>query len=220
VANEEPQQDRSVIERLAEHISARGGDYNLVSSWASGQGGSSSSEASERLKRWLMERLNVPATDFHEPPDKSALSMSASQRQVYDRTFEAFHGFVQELLSKLDFPGNDREARMLRVLRTETRSTAVPFATGESGVYKRGVNESGSLYTPFSSGAKTLTAVPHARITSIYFLERTPGSGNTFLYGDSENEVTYMGHRLTTKNVTGKKNESAPGTDSSKWKTP
>jgi hypothetical protein len=71
---------------------------------------------------------------------------------------------------------------------------------GQSGQYKRGFNESGSLFTWFSSGARTVTAVPTTRITSAYFLERRPALGS-FLLTDGENEVTYIAWKLPTKRV-------------------
>ncbi len=212
--------DRSVIEALAEHIKARGGDWDLISNWASEQGGSSGSDASRRLKRWLFDRLNVPAKEFHALPGPDTLkSLTGAQREKYDRSFEVFHAFVQELLGKMDFPGNDRDARLLRVIRTETKASVIPFPPGQSGTYPRGVNESGSLFTPVFSGGRVVTAVPHPRITSIYFLEQTPGTGNTFLYGDSENEVTFMAHGLTARNITGQTPHPTPATDHTKWET-
>ena len=78
----------------------------------------------------------------------------------------------------------------------------------------------GSLFTQVFSGGKVITAVPHSRITSIYFLKQNPGTGNTFLYGDSENEVTFMAHGLTAKNITGRpKPKTTPGTDHTQWET-
>jgi hypothetical protein len=125
---------------------------------------------------------------------------------------------MQEVLGKVAFPGNDRQARLLRVIRCESRKSVVPFGTGQSGVYPRGVNESGSLYTPFdASGAQTVTAVPHPRITSLYFVEQVPGSGATFLYGDHENEVTYMAHGLRAKNIGTKSPQATPSEDHTTW---
>jgi len=212
--------DRSVVEALVKHMAERGGDWDLVATWASEQGGSSGSPSSRQLKRWLFERLNVPAKEFYELPKADVLSgLTGAAREKYDRSFEVFHAFVQELLGKMEFPGNDREAHLLRVLRTETKASVIPFSPGESGTYKRGVNESGSLFTPVFSGGRVVTAVPHPRITSIYFLEQIPGSGHTFLYGDSENEVTFMAHGLPAKNITGRTPNATPATDHKLWET-
>lgn len=221
-AAKKPAKDRTAVQALRDFIEARGGDWDVVANWADAQGGSSGSVQSRRLKRWLYERLQgVKTGDFREVPEASLLSgMSGAEREKYDRSFEVFHAFVQEVLAKTAFPGNDQAAGLVRLLRVETTQGAVKFGPGESGVYKRGLNESASLYTWFSSGTKTVTAVPHVRCTSIYFLERTPGVGNTFLYGDSENEVTYMAHGLRTKNVTGKTVSDSPGTDHTQWESP
>ena len=116
-------------------------------------------------------------------------------------SFDLFHSFVQEVLSRLEFNGNDRSDRHVRLLRTETTADAVTIPTGLVGDYRRGFNESVSLYTPFATGAQTVTAVPHTRVTSLYFFERVPDTGGSFLLGDSENEATYIGWGIRTKNL-------------------
>ena len=214
-------QPDSAMVRLAAHMRERGGDYEVIKKWAYHQGQSSHSNESKQLKRWLFERLqNVPPSSFHGVPPADILSsLSGQQRQVYDRSFEMFHAFVQEMLGRMDFPGNDRQAKLLRVLRTEEDPRAVPFRPGESGIYPRGIYASGSLFTQVFSGAKTVTAVPHCRIVGVYFLEQSPGMGDTFFYGDRENEVAYMAHGLKTRNVTGQSVSTDPPADHTKWET-
>jgi hypothetical protein len=194
---------RSVISEFAEWMGANGGDWSIVSSWASGQAGSSGSAESKALKRFLMEHLEgATASDFYRAPGPAEL---AARRKAhgdkYDRTMLQFQAFVQEVLGRLEFPANDRLAKSVRLLRTETSSTAVPFAVGTTGDYVRGVNESGSIFAPVFSGTRTVTVVPHTRITSLYFFERTPGSGGDFLLGDSENEATYIAWGLKVLNL-------------------
>ena len=159
--------------------------------------------------------------DFHGAPAETAFKKALTRHgDRYEKTWPVLHAFIQELLGKMQFEGNDPAARLLRVIRTETAAKAVPFKAGKKGLYKRGVNESGSIFAPVFSGTRTLTAVPHTRVTGIYFMERTPGTGQYFFYGDSENEVTYMGHGLETLNL-GKNPDLnlTPGNDHTKWET-
>lgn len=210
----------STISALAGYMEKNGGNWQIIADWASAQGGSSNSQESRALKRFLMERLaGASAEDFHSAPTPEALAASRKQWGAqYDRSFEIFHAFIQETLARTDFEGNDRRERALRVLRTESTTTAVPFKKGDKGDYKRGVNESGSVFKPVFSGMRTITAVPHTRVTGIYFFERQPGSGTTFFYGDSENEVTYIGYGLKTYNA-GKNGtvNLSPGRDRWSW---
>lgn len=211
---------RSVTAELAGYMNANGGDWKIIQDWAAGQGQSSKSYQSQGLKYWLMQQLEgVKSTDFYAPPTKAAFTkMTSIHGDKFTRSFEILHAFVQELLGRIEFQGNDRNARLLRILRTESNIHAVPFAPGTTGVYKRGVNESGSIFAPVFGGTRTVTAVPHTRVTGIYFLERTPGNRHTFFLVDSENEVTYIAYNLKTYNagVNGNLNLS-PGTDHTKW---
>lgn len=213
----------SLVERLADHMEANGGDWKVISEWATEQAGSSRSGQAMALKRWLFERMQgVDAASFHQVPDPAYLPAARKKWGTkYDRSFEMFHAFMQEMLATTKFPGNDPRHRVMRILRTENTEGAVPFAAGKSGVYRRGVNESGSVATAFSTGTRTVTIVPHARITSSYFMERTPGKGGDLLLGDSENEFTYMAHGLKTLNL-GKNAaiKADAGSDQTQWPNP
>lgn len=212
----------SAVVDLAAYMKEQGGDWTIVQDWAASQGGSSSSEQSQALKWWLMNRLTgASPADFHNAPSEAAFKKAVAKHgDRYEKTWPVLHAFVQEVLGKMQFEGNDTAARLLRVIRTETAASVVPFKAGKMGVYKRGVNESGSIFAPVFSGTRTLTAVPHTRVTGIYFMERVPGTGHYFFYGDSENEVTYMGYGLETLNL-GKNPDLklTPGTDHTKWET-
>lgn len=213
----------STVAALADYMAANGADWSIISEWASDQGGSSGSHSSLAVKRWLLDRMQAKEDEFRNAPAAGPLNQKSSQygRTKYDRTLEMFHAFVQELLARTAFVGNDRDARMVRVIRIETDSAAVPFGKGKSGEYKRGINESGSVFRPVAgwSGTRTITATPHTRITGIYFLEQQPGSGSTFFFGDSENEVTYIGHGLKAFNA-GKSDKDVslePGAKRADW---
>ena len=214
--------DQTLIERLSDHMDANGGDWKVIQEWAASQAGSSKSGRSQALKRWLFERLNAKEDEFWDLPGRAPLDEERGKWGAkYERSFEIFHGFVQEMLANIDFSGNDRKARTMRIIRTESTSTAVPFKKGQWGVYRRGVNESGSVATPFSSGPRTVTIVPHVRITSSYFMERNPGKGGDLLLGDDENEFTYMAHGLKALNLGQDADIKADaGSDQSQWPNP
>ncbi len=194
---------KSVVAAFAEWMQENGGDWSVVSQWAEAQAFNSKSEASRGWKWHLLQQLEgAKPAEFHDPPKKASFdSARQAHGDKYERSLEQFHAFVQEVLERLTFPGSDREQRVARLLRTETTPSAVTIPKGQTGEYKRGVNESGSLYTPFSSGARTVTAVPFTRITSLYFFERTPGTGGDLLLGDGENEATYIGWKLRALNL-------------------
>jgi hypothetical protein len=210
---------QSIVSKIASYMAENGGNWDIIEQWAASQGGSSKSPSSKAFKYWLMNRLNIEPSAFYDPPDQSSYTLlKKSHGDKLDRTFEIYHGAIQEILSKVKFTGNDQAAKLIRVLRTESTTTAVPFKKGTAGEYKRGVNESASIFAPIFKGTRTVTVVPHARITGLYFLERKPGTGQTFFLGDNENEVTYIAEGYKAKNlgVQGDVNLS-PGNDHTKW---
>lgn len=212
----------SVVSRAAEYMRQAGADWTIVTEWANSQGGSSKSAESRALKHWWMNRLvgSAPA-DFHDAPGESVFKQVHGRHgDKYDVTFEIYHALVQEVLARTSFQGNDQARRLARVFRTETTKGVVPFSKGKRGIYLRGVNESGSLFAPIFSGTRTVTAVPHTRLTGLYFLERQPGTGSTFFLGDSENEVTYISWNLPALNLGASASAQVnlePGSDASKW---
>ena len=211
---------QSLVQRLAAHMQARGGDWKHVQTWAEAQAGSSQSELAKAYKRFLLAQLDgAKEKDFFQAPAADALSkmVPAAELESYRRAMTMHHAFVQEVLGHTLFATNDQALRRVRILRTETKASVIPFAVGEKGLYKRGVNESGSLIRPIWSGGKTISNVPHSRVTSLYFLEQRPGSGGTFLLGDSENEATYISWNLEARRVAEGYLNTAPGTDSTKW---
>lgn len=212
----------SVVSRAAEYMKQNGADWRIVSEWANSQAGSSKSAESRALKYWWMSSLDGAAeSDFHEAPAEAVFNQVRGRHgDKYDPTWQIYHALVQEVLGRTSFGGNDRARRVVRVFRTETTKGVVPFSKGKRGIYMRGVNESGSLFAPIFSGTRTVTAVPHTRLTGLYFLERQPGTGVTFFLGDSENEVTYIAWQLPALNLGASASATVnldPGTDSTKW---
>ncbi len=206
----------SVITRAAAYLKAQGADWTIIADWADAQAGSSRSALSMAVKQWYLERLPAAkAEDFHLPPSPKQL---AAMRKKYgveavDTAFETLHALTQEVLARVEAPGNDTGRRLVRLLRTETNASAVEgtLKPGEVGDYKRGVNESFSTITNFAggSGGVTVSAMPHARVTSLYWFERQPGQGGGFLLGDSENEFTAIAWKVPVKYL-GRNQRTAP----------
>ncbi|MFO1461232.1 MAG: hypothetical protein U1G08_17750 [Verrucomicrobiota bacterium] len=210
---------KSITETVADYINANGGDWEIIAQWAAAQGGTSGSPASNAASDWLIARLHgISKSEIFRQgqPGKAIREMWGEK---YDRTWEMWHAAVQEVLGRVKFEGNDQTARLVRIMRTEQSKSTVPFEKGQKGQYPRRVNASGSVFAPVFSGVRTLTAVPHTRITGLYFFDRIPGQGNEFFLGDSENEFTYIGAGLDALNIgQNAKPDPTPGTDSKKWK--
>jgi len=215
----------SVISRAAGYLKTQGSDWQIIADWAAEQAHSSRSTLSMAVKQWYLERLpGAKATDFHAPPSSAHL---AAMRKKYgaekvDIAFETLHALTQEVLARVEAPGNDTARRLVRLLRTETTATAVEqsLKPGEVGEYKRGVNESFSTITNFAggSGAVTVSAMPHARVTALYWFERQPGKGGGFFLGDSENEFTAIGWKVPVKYLgRNKRTNPAPGLRREDW---
>lgn len=210
----------SVTAQIAAYINANGGNWQIISQWAGAQGGSSASAASEAASHFMLQRLRglAPEELWKQPLESAYQSLRKLHGEQYDRTWEMWLAAVQEVLGRTSFPGNDLAAGLVRILRTETGKGTVPFGKGKSGRYARRVNASGSVFDTVFSGTRTITKVPHSRVTGLYFFERDPGSSATFFYGDHENEFTYVGPGLDTYNAGwNAKVNLAPGTDSKTW---
>ena len=211
---------KSITENVADYINANGGDWEIIAQWAAHQGKTSGSSASNAASDWLIERLRgIPKSEIFRSGDSGAPILKMWGPEKYAKTWEMWHAAVQEVLGNLKFEGNDNSARLVRIIRTEQSKSTVPFGKGEKGKYARRVNASGSVFAPVFSGTRTLTAVPHTRITGLYFFDRIPGVGHEFFLGDSENEFTYIGAGLDALNIgQNSRPDPKPGTDSTKWK--
>ncbi|MBL9174135.1 MAG: hypothetical protein JNL10_11415 [Verrucomicrobiales bacterium] len=209
---------KSVTQTLADYINSNGGSWDIIAEWAAAQGGSSASESSNAASAFFLERLQGISKSEIWASGGSGAAVRKLWGEKFERTWEMFHAGVQEILARTEFNGNDADARMIRILRTEQSKGTVPFGKGQKGRYARRVNASGSVFAPVFSGTTTVTAVPHTRITGTYFLERIPGARSDFFYGDHENEFTYIGPGLEAYNVGWHvKPDLNPGTDSTKW---
>jgi hypothetical protein len=220
LAQEPAKLGESVTAQIAGYINANGGNWEIIAQWAGAQGGSSASAASEAASHFLLQRLRGidPAELWNQPSEAAHRSLKKLWGDQYEKTWEMWLAAVQEVLGRTSFPGNDVAAGLVRILRTETSKSSVPFKKGKTGRYARRVNASGSVFAPVFGGARTITRVPHTRVTGLYFFERNPGSATTFFYGDHENEFTYVGPGLDAYHAGWNTQVNLqPGNDSSTW---
>jgi len=121
-------------------------------------------------------------------------------KEMLDTSFHSWMAFNMEMLSNMDFPGNDRGNGRVTLIRTEDR--AILEANGlnpgdEKCSMKSGVAESASIMSMTSvSGAEvTIQEVPYHRIAGTYLTALSPSDSfvDTSSFGtDSMKEFLFM----------------------------
>jgi SPP1 gp7 family putative phage head morphogenesis protein len=200
----------SVVAKAARYIESQGGDQQIAASWMESQAGNSWSSGVRAYKYFISRQLNTQESAVwwgERSSTRRAAEKAAAQKAysslttVYgaekvEKSLIAWHALVQETLAQVDFGYNDRERRAVRLVRTENQDgiAANHVSKGKDRQMARGLNESSSIYRRVSvSGSEdTVQAVPHSRVTGMYFLERTPGSKDGSFMSDGENEFTFI----------------------------
>lgn len=187
----------SLVGDLRNLVQSLGGDYRLISEWASDQAGSSWSLKAQALKYHVVTNVMKKAESvfwWAQGKDKArqAYKQTAKNERSYDVTFKALHAFTQEMLWKMDFP-NKNDDGTVTVFRTEDDiiQKAYGVKPGDKGVtMPRGAMDSTSIFGAVYIGTGELTRqrIPFHRVMGTYFMERTPGYGDGMFLGDSENE--------------------------------
>lgn len=221
----------SIVKQVADYMKTQGADQAGVAAWMASHAGSSWGGQALAYKHFVASkrRDGVSAHFWHTSSAKTAktrfdaLAAAHGGEEKLSKAMTIWHAFVQETLAAVDTRYNDRQRRVVRLIRTEkkTAMTQNKIALGAKGAHmKRGVNESCSIFKDFyyQGDAVTVQAVPHSRITALYTLEREPGHGSGSFAGDHENEYTATLHGVPL-------NYLAPGTltlddgsDATQWK--
>jgi hypothetical protein len=144
------------------------------------------------------------------------------------KTIQIWNAFIQELLSNMDLPNNDRDLRALKLLRMQPREVKALLPDGTTQLVSAlspqkqakiisGSHDSHSLleWIRVSGITPTQGAIPHAQIQSIYALERAAGE-ESFFAGDGENEVAADGAMVPWK-VQRTTGTPHVGPDATKW---
>jgi SPP1 gp7 family putative phage head morphogenesis protein len=216
---------KSVVEELATVMADNGGDHTVIEHWAISQSGGSWSLQSQAAKLWYArQRTDLVLEDdlFWQNGVKGAEHNLRSQynyvgQDKYETTLSLWHAFNYELMTKTDFPGNDRAAGTVRLFRSEEKKimTDAGFTIGswkagqkpkgvyESGIMRRGGLESTSIFEDiYVTGSElTIQDVPHHRIFGTYFTEKTPGANDAGYLSNGENEFLAMLDGITTHYV-------------------
>ncbi|MFY0566819.1 hypothetical protein ACN28E_23670 [Archangium lansingense] len=212
----------SLVSRIETYMEEHGTSYDWISDWMGEVSGDSWSQWGKAMRIfWVRQRdqkkVKVLEHYWNNPSDpvtaaKTCSGLYASPSKVglgYEkepqlkRAWQIWHGFVQELLACTDFPNNDREARTVRLIRTENdaglkANKLTPFEPKKDSEIKRGVCESSSIFKAFVNAGPhiTLQTVPHIRVITCYFTERTGGANRCCLKEDHENEFIFLTHGI------------------------
>jgi hypothetical protein len=196
----------SVMHDLQRYMEENGGNYSVVQHYLSRQGGSSWNGSPLAVKYHIASQRGAPMGNYYwrgnsleSVRDTYNKALNAvGGKEMFDNSYTAWHAFNYELVRNVKMPNNDLARGFIRIARTESQSVwnRVPNLKEEGGPYSQimGAAESSSLFrtTCVSGHNACLYQVPHHRVWATYFPERTPGSGDHSLYGDSENEIVFI----------------------------
>lgn len=220
----------SIVEDVVAYISENGGDYSVIEAWAADQASSSQSPAARAMKYLIAKKTrkaDVSRYWWGETPNgeirtiqkgvevfgnkydgvlkrimaNNSVSREAAE-EIYLKTVQMYQSFVQQYLRRIEFRGNDRARKMIKLMRTNDAAALRMNGfkqTGQVGSMREGAMESSSIWKEVQLNPElTITEVPHHRILASYFTERSPGRGNDMFLGDGENEFLAMLSDLKT----------------------
>lgn len=191
----------SVVGDIKDFINRSGGNFSIVERWAAQQGGDSWNGEPVAYKYWLANNAagGDPEKDYFwrfgyaKAKKEYESQIKHSGAEVYAKTMRAYHAFVYEVISHMEFPNRDEARRTVHLYRTENidvmrQNKLKPGADGV--VIKRGAAESTSIFRPVQVHGTELTEqdVPWHRVLGVYFAERSPGANHGPFLGDNENE--------------------------------
>jgi hypothetical protein len=196
----------SKVTKLAAAMKTAGTDYGIISRWMGAQSSSSWYPEAVGVKYFWMQQRGLKFDDYYWQGMSEAQVQTFLQKAFkavggedrFRKAWQYQHAFTQEILGKTAFRYNDREAKTVRILRTESVKVVGTAKSATQHELKRGAHESGSVFrATFAMGDKsnlrvTVQTVPHERITATYLQSRTPdGIAGGFL-GDTENEFVFI----------------------------
>jgi hypothetical protein len=195
--------EESIVTKAGRYMESVGLDIKMPAEWMGGQAGDSWSPSAKAYKYFISQHLEPEAKNvwWQGGSPASAKKAYESLAAVHgadklERSLTAYHALIQEVLGHVALPYNDREARAIRLVRTESKPgmAANQVTPGKKRTMARGLNESASLVRRVSvSGTEdTVQAVPHSRVTGLYLLERAPEYEEGSFASDYENEITFI----------------------------
>lgn len=191
----------SVVKDVKDFIQRIGGDFSIIERWGAQQGADSWKSEPVAYKYWLANNAagGDPEKDYFwrfgygQAKKEYEKQIKHKGADVYAKTMRAYHAFVYEIISHMDFPNRDANNRTVHLFRTEDDQVMQmnKLKPGMDGVViKRGAAESTSIFRPVSVHGSELTEqdVPWHRVLGVYFAERSPGANHGPFLGDNENE--------------------------------
>lgn len=191
----------SVVKDIKDFITRIGGNFGIVERWTAQQGGDSWNGEPVAYKYWLANNAagGDPEKDYFwrfgyaKAKKEYESQIKHAGAEVYAKTMRAYHAFVYEIISHMEFPNRDEAKRTVHLYRTENidvmrQNKLKPGADGVT--IKRGAAESTSIFRPVQVHGTELTEqdVPWHRVLGVYFAERSPGANHGPFLGDNENE--------------------------------
>lgn len=191
----------SVVRDVKDFIQRIGGNFSIVERWAAQQGGDSWNGEPVAYKYWLANNAagGDPEKDYFwrfgydQARKEYERQIRHTGAEVYAKTMRAYHAFVYEIISHMEFPNRDQTNRTVHLYRTENidvmrQNKLKPGADGVT--IKRGAAESTFIFRPVQVHGTELTEqdVPWHRVLGVYFAERSPGANHGPFLGDNENE--------------------------------
>lgn len=191
----------SVVKDVKDFIQRIGGSFSIIERWAAQQGSDSWNGEPVAYKYWLANNAagGDPEKDYFwrfgydQARKEYERQIRHTGAEVYAKTMRAYHAFVYEIISHMEFPNRDEAKRTVHLYRTENidvmrHNKLKPGADGVT--IKRGAAESTSIFRPVQVHGTELTEqdVPWHRVLGVYFAERSPGANHGPFLGDNENE--------------------------------
>lgn len=207
----------SITQEFADLMKEHGGNYMLIPKYMSQQVQTSWQSDCLKLKAFMAEQRDVPIDKYYWNSAKAQDGYTEAKnelkgdknKEVFEKSMIMMHAFSMEMLSNINFEGNDKDAQTVHLYRTEGRVMLEDIhglKVGDEGVLVRGPAESGSVFgaTAATSSNVTEQDVPYHRVLVPYFLPLDPQADESGFMGvDREREFVFMGEGLTAK-YTGK----------------
>lgn len=198
---------KMIPDLFEDYMRANGGNPDVIAEWQSNQAGHSWNSKAQGFKFFVGTKLTAHAQQdvFWRSGrrDEAQAAYEDSVRNFGRETVERSHAqmkaLVMELLEHTELPNVDRNARTVRLVRTEAIDVVAQYGLVKNSKLEqkivRGLAESYSLVRRAAIHGSEITVqdVAFTDIHGLYILNRAGYSGDTGAFlGDGENEVTAL----------------------------
>lgn len=206
---------KMIPDLFEDYMRANGGNPDVIAEWQSDQAGNSWNSKAQGFKFFVGTKLTSDAQqdvlwrNGGRSNAKSAYEKMVSNfgRETVERSHAQMKALVMELLEHTEMPNVDRNARTVRLVRTEAVDVVAQYGLVKDSTLEqkivRGLSESYSLVrrTSIHGSEITVQDVAFTDIHGLYILNRAGYGADTGAFlGDGENEVAalwrYRKHKL------------------------